>query len=260
MLRNYVIFASGGLTGAAICYFIMKKQRREICDAYQEEIDRLVELKHQKVLAEQNDILKSNLNFDELVYSIGSEKKEIEEIEINAEEDATEAEIIENFTEGSSQRIPITPARASRRGHMEEKYNSKKAMMDRYEDAMEDEPFDEDLDDLEGEDPGYEDNEGYIPTYPKEGPSPDPYPITPDQFLGDAHLDKVTLTYYLEDDILIDEDERDVTNEIFNTVGYEFDEYFGRYLPDTAYIRNDMNGTDYEICLRHGSYSFDSVM
>lgn len=72
---------------------------------------------------------------------------------------------------------------------------------------------------------------------------------------SDIINDKVSLTYYQDDDVLIDEDEEIITN-VYDIIGNEALTSFGKYSadPDIVYVRNDRLGIDYEIVRLYKSY------
>ena len=82
-----------------------------------------------------------------------------------------------------------------------------------------------------------------------------PYVITTAEFEEDNGYDKVDLTYYEEDDTLIDLRE-DLVNDVNRTVGKANLKRFGHGSngPDTLYVRNDRLGTDFEISRAEGTY------
>lgn len=253
MLKSACLVAVGALIGGATAYILMNRKEKQLVDKYEGEIDRilhekermknsfqreidnLVEEKRKRVLADQNDYLKSNMD-------INSPKEEV-----TYEITGTDEEVSD-----STHAYSRKPAKKE---YMDEKYNSRKAMMDKYESELEDYCVDDEDDEDGADDDDSED--GYIPTYPKEGPSEEPYGITPDMFMSEHHLDKVTLIWWEDEGILVTEDDVDMTNELKNTVGYAFDDFFDVYEFDEAYIRNDMNGTDYQIIRKFGSYKME---
>lgn len=94
--------------------------------------------------------------------------------------------------------------------------------------------------------------------HPTEGLEDKPYSITPEEFTILNGFDKVTLTYYEEDETLVNESEESVELSI---VGFDKDiSAFGEYENDVAYIRNERVSTDYEIILVHSSYEGPGVI
>lgn len=80
--------------------------------------------------------------------------------------------------------------------------------------------------------------------------------ITFEEFSNEEpNFEKLTLTYYEEDDVLTDE--RDgVIPEPTNIVGVRAFESFGKGAePDVVYVRNNRNSSDFEIIRNHGSFS-----
>lgn len=72
---------------------------------------------------------------------------------------------------------------------------------------------------------------------------------------SDIICDKVSLTYYQDDDVLIDEDEEIISN-VYDIIGNEALTSFGKYGPDPdiVYVRNERLGIDYEIARLYKSY------
>lgn len=75
-----------------------------------------------------------------------------------------------------------------------------------------------------------------------------------------AHFDKITITYYEQDDVLADEQD-EVIPDIESVVGYEALGRFGDMSDDDniVYVRNGRLGSDYEIILAQESYT-ESVL
>ena len=85
-----------------------------------------------------------------------------------------------------------------------------------------------------------------------------PYIINLDDYALPSSQDRVTLTYYEKDDTLCGEDQEIITgrdsligSETLTKFGVESDD------PDSVYVRNEKNGTDYEIVRLHKRYSVD---
>lgn len=84
-----------------------------------------------------------------------------------------------------------------------------------------------------------------------------PYIIDEDQFseeLLEEH-DKVSYTFYLEDQTLADED-ADIELDVDGTVGWDNLDMKNTHIthPDTIYIRNERLGIDYEVSMDPGSF------
>lgn len=75
-----------------------------------------------------------------------------------------------------------------------------------------------------------------------------------------AHFDKITITYYEQDDVLADSQD-EVIPDIESVVGYEALCRFGDMSDDDniVYVRNGRLGSDYEIILAQESYT-ESVL
>ena len=74
-----------------------------------------------------------------------------------------------------------------------------------------------------------------------------PYVITPEQFGEFTEYGTKTLTYYA-DNVLTDEIDNPITSDEMETmIGPDALDHFGEYEDDSVYIRDEMNGMDYEI-------------
>lgn len=101
-------------------------------------------------------------------------------------------------------------------------------------------------------------NEGYVnysDTEPednrgREEPDDEPYVIPPDIY-DEGEYEKITLTYYA-DGVLADETDEEIENA--DKIVGDFAEHFGEFEEDVVYVRNEMRGTDYEICKDNQTY------
>ena len=87
----------------------------------------------------------------------------------------------------------------------------------------------------------------------------DPFIISPEQFVRECKsYDKVTLTYYNKDDVLLDEDKEPIDDRT-PVVGLSALESFGTMSddPNLVYVRNERYDIDYEIIREDASYSAD---
>lgn len=83
-----------------------------------------------------------------------------------------------------------------------------------------------------------------------------PYVITFDEWFEKEGVDTMRLTYFEEDQIMIDDREEIVYN-VPSLLGDEFASFFGWKTDgasDTVFVRNENNNTDYEITREEGSY------
>jgi len=86
-----------------------------------------------------------------------------------------------------------------------------------------------------------------------------PYLISSKEFIEEClNYEKITLTYYESEEVLLDEREEIIDNAN-NLVGNDFSNHFdeNETEKDVVYIRNDYDDTDYEIVRSHLSYSQD---
>lgn len=83
-----------------------------------------------------------------------------------------------------------------------------------------------------------------------------PYVIPLDAFTDEMiGYDKITLGYYEEDDVLVDDNE-DMIDDIEYVIGYASLDRFGDGSEDEdiVYVRNERVGSDYEVVRYHKSY------
>lgn len=83
-----------------------------------------------------------------------------------------------------------------------------------------------------------------------------PYIISHDEYFNnDTDYNQNTITYFEEDDVLVDEEDTPIRNEV-QVVG-EGNLLFGRWSKDEniVYIRNEKLEVDFEVVRSHGSYA-----
>lgn len=88
-----------------------------------------------------------------------------------------------------------------------------------------------------------------------------PYIISFEEWLADdLNHDQITVTYYSEDDVLVDDREQPI-QDIEGNVGSRWASNFGYGSkdPKIVYVRNEVRGLDYEIQLKDGSYA-DAIL
>lgn len=81
----------------------------------------------------------------------------------------------------------------------------------------------------------------------------EPYIISPEEYGELDDYAKLGLTYYSDGTLADDEDE--IVDDIDETVGSDFAEYFGDYEDDSVFVRNDRLKCDYEILRDNRSYA-----
>lgn len=84
----------------------------------------------------------------------------------------------------------------------------------------------------------------------------EPYVIPLDHFMHtNKHYDKLSITYYEEDDTLAD-DQEEIIPDVSMIIGDEALMCFGEGSddPDTVYVRNDKTNTDFEVTRLYKSY------
>ena len=132
------------------------------------------------------------------------------------------------------------------------KYSPEEIIKDKYYDMPYPDVIDED----------YHEDEGP----PEDPPENDlqyeePFVISREEFdEGYPHFDKITITYYENDDVLADEQD-EVIPDIEAVVGYDSLGRFGDMSDDdcVVYVRNGRLGADYEIVLTQEAYT-ESVL
>ncbi len=132
------------------------------------------------------------------------------------------------------------------------KYSPEEIIKDKYYDMPYPDVIDED----------YHEDEGP----PEDPPENDlqyeePFVISREEFdEGYPHFDKITITYYENDDVLADEQD-EVIPDIDAVVGYDSLGRFGDMSDDdcVVYVRNGRLGADYEIVLTQEAYT-ESVL
>lgn len=132
------------------------------------------------------------------------------------------------------------------------KYSPDEIVKDKYHDMPYPDVIDED----------YHEDDGP----PEDPPENDlqyeePFVISREEFdEGYPHFDKITITYYENDDVLADEQD-EVIPDIDAVVGYDSLGRFGDMSEDdcVVYVRNGRLGADYEIVLVQESYT-ESVL
>lgn len=95
----------------------------------------------------------------------------------------------------------------------------------------------------------------YIKAFNQEQPITEPYIITPEiYFEEDDGFEKITLTYYMRDQILAD-DHDCMLEDIESAVGLDWEDGFGDYVNGVVYVRNEFRHCDYEIMAVDGSFT-----
>ena len=101
-----------------------------------------------------------------------------------------------------------------------------------------------------------DENVDYSSRYSNKGKKPDtlsPYVISPEECGEEIGYDITELTYYVQDDLLVD-GFGEVVEDPEDTVGKDFATHFGEYEDDSVFIRNDRLKTDFEILKDLGNY------
>lgn len=96
-------------------------------------------------------------------------------------------------------------------------------------------------------------------TFKTEEDSNNPYVISDEEFADEMpHFDKVTLYYYMTDDILTDDNEEPIV-DIDDVIGYDALVTLGNEQSNTIWVRNNRISTDYEVVRLNQSYQ-ESVL
>lgn len=83
-----------------------------------------------------------------------------------------------------------------------------------------------------------------------------PYVIPPEEFSMYEDYDTISLTYYITDGVVTDdEDEIMEEEDVDAAIGLDALNHFGEFEDDSVYVRNDKRKCDYEILLDNGKYS-----
>ena len=82
-----------------------------------------------------------------------------------------------------------------------------------------------------------------------------PYVISDEEFGEIDDYERRSFTYYINDDILVDDSDGDtVIDDVVDVIGPNTLEHFEKDEVDVLYVRNDKLQADYEIALDVGSY------
>lgn len=88
----------------------------------------------------------------------------------------------------------------------------------------------------------------------KEPMKEEPYIIAPEEFGEIEDYDKLGLTYYHGDQVLVDSDD-EIIEDVENVVVEDFADHFGEYEDDSVFVRNPDRKADFEILLDYRSYA-----
>ena len=80
-----------------------------------------------------------------------------------------------------------------------------------------------------------------------------PYVIPPEEF-GETDYDIISLTYYADDILVDDSDEKILNSKVDELIGVDSLSHFGEYDDDAVYVRNDALKCDYEILRSEREY------
>lgn len=80
-----------------------------------------------------------------------------------------------------------------------------------------------------------------------------PYVIPPEEF-GETDYDIISLTYYADNILVDDSDEKILNSKVDELIGVDSLSHFGEYDDDAVYVRNDTLKCDYEILRSEREY------
>lgn len=83
-----------------------------------------------------------------------------------------------------------------------------------------------------------------------------PYVISPKEFGELDNYERISLTYYADQQLADEEDE--LVDDVDEIVGEDSLTHFGEFEPDSVFVRNDARKCDYEILLDQRNY-FDVI-
>ena len=89
----------------------------------------------------------------------------------------------------------------------------------------------------------------------EEYPSRIPEVIEPEEFGEQEGYQTVSMTYYEENKVLVDETYNEVVENVEELVGIDFATHFGEYEDDSVHVRNHSLETDFEILKVERAYS-----
>ena len=81
-----------------------------------------------------------------------------------------------------------------------------------------------------------------------------PYVITRNEYAEFSDYEAIELHYY-KNGVITDSDEELVDDDIYDRIGNDFMDYYGKYEQDTVFIRNDEKQIDYEIVRKYCDYN-----
>ena len=86
--------------------------------------------------------------------------------------------------------------------------------------------------------------------------SEEPYIISAKDFASDRSHDKVTLTYYINADIICEDIDKQIDDDISMLIGEEWREHLHDEEDGVVYVRNNKLGADYEVRFDDSSVDF----
>lgn len=217
-MKKWIFFAVGAVLGSGATFLAVKEHYKRLAD---EEIVDVKSVYRQK--CEQLDKVKR----------LNDEKDRVAKVIFD--EGYTSDTAFENVTKVVTKK-------------MEEAVRRAPDVMRAPEEDDTGEDIDEDEDDPE------ENAFGAETLYPVD--EPDIYSITPTQFVQEmSHYDKLTLLYFNDDgQVTVVDDQDQIIPNPDELLGDDYEEKFGEFEDDVAYIRNDHISTDFEVIKNEGGW------
>ena len=139
---------------------------------------------------------------------------------------------------------------------LKEKLKKEVIVEDTTEDIVQDEDIDSIPDISEPEE--HEDYEAVLrkagyKNEPQKTTKNGPYVIPPEEF-GETDYDIISLTYYADNILVDDSDEKILNSKVDELIGVDSLSHFGEYDDDAVYVRNDALKCDYEILRSEREY------
>lgn len=230
--RYILVFTVGAGVGAFVADRLLNDKYKKLAEAEIDEVREYYKEQMRKVEDSAHNEIKNMLK------QLGEDEEETSDVE---DEDEIDEEAIKKDLK-------------QKRVKHEKQYTDYTSMYKKNE---------EELDPAEEESPEEEEDEEEISEHESEVMqrivTDMPYIITSDEFTNEnLHYDKVTITYYSEDDVLADENEEIISDTDY-LIGDDSLTSFGEGCddPDIVYVRNERISTDYEIIRVYKSYSRD---
>ena len=219
LLKGILLFLAGGAVGSGITAFLSKRKIDELEDSFEDRLNEEIEEIREAIEEGYSD-------WKETVFD---EKEEDDDSEMDEEFlSALSSSIVDKANKARTKPDLIAHAKDLMDKNHYTSYSNHK------EEPEKNEIPDEDL-------------------VPLDSNNEDIELIAPDEF-GELPDYRTVNLYYLRDKVLVDDGGRPVNN-IISMIGEDTLEEFGIYEPDSVYVRNHRDETDYAIFLRDETLS-----